>query len=271
MVLTVRFFLRLSRKCPAHIIDLLDFADLIGPGGKGLKRDRADSDEDDGEDSDEDDLDEFDLSEGEESDEEDEGDSEADTDPDDLISEGEPSELLEEEESSQGEAEIDLSENEASESEPQEEEEKAAVPATKYVPPHMRAAQLAEKAQGSKEKALSRQKLERKLQGLLNKSVSLLHMLERVLMIDCQRRIWIVSLVVSRRFIGTTVGMVCPPCISIADDRRDDNNHGLGPVGSLIQGQPARLIRLALRSICRCSPPYNRCRVWYVPLPAAYT
>ena len=178
MVLTVRFFLRLSRKCPAHIIDLLDFADLIGPGGKGLKRDRADSDEDDGEDSDEDDLNDIDLSEGEASDEEDIGDSEADTDPDDLISEGEPSELLEEDESSQGEAEIDLSENEASETEPQQEEEEAAAPATKYVPPHMRAAQLAEKAQGSKEKALSRQKLERKLQGLLNKSVSLLYVLE---------------------------------------------------------------------------------------------
>jgi nucleolar MIF4G domain-containing protein 1 len=149
--------------------DLLDFADMIGPGGKGLKRDRAESDNDDDEDSDEDededDLDDLDLSEeeGEETDED------ADTDPDDLISEGEPSELDDGIQSSQEEAEIDLSENEVSDSGDLEEEKEAAAPATKYVPPHMRAAQLAEKAQGSKEKALSRQKLERKLQGLLNK------------------------------------------------------------------------------------------------------
>jgi nucleolar MIF4G domain-containing protein 1 len=133
--------------------DLLDFADMIGPGGKGLKRDRAESDDEDDDDSDEDedDLDDIDISEGEDE----ETDEDADADPDDLISEGEPSELDDGIQSSQEEAEIDLSENET--------------PATKYVPPHMRAAQLAEKAQGSKEKALSRQKLERKLQGLLNK------------------------------------------------------------------------------------------------------
>jgi nucleolar MIF4G domain-containing protein 1 len=154
--------------------DLLDFADMIGPGGKGLKRDRADSDEDeddDDSDEDEDDLDDMDLSVGSEMDAEE--DEDADTDPDDLISEGEPSELDDGIQSSQEEAEIDLSENEVSDSGDLEEEEEkeaaAAAAATKYVPPHMRAAQLAEKAQGSKEKALSRQKLERKLQGLLNK------------------------------------------------------------------------------------------------------
>jgi nucleolar MIF4G domain-containing protein 1 len=144
--------------------DLLDFADMIGPGGKGLKRDRAESDDEDDDDSDEDedDLDDIDISEGEDE----ETDEDADADPDDLISEGEPSELDDGIQSSQEEAEIDLSENEASNPGDLEEIE---TPATKYVPPHMRAAQLAEKAQGSKEKALSRQKLERKLQGLLNK------------------------------------------------------------------------------------------------------
>jgi nucleolar MIF4G domain-containing protein 1 len=95
-----------------------------------------------------------------------------DTDPDDLEDNHgrtrEPSELYGGGDGSdQEDAEIDLSENEVTE--PKEDEEAAPMAATKYVPPHMRAAQLAEKAQGSKEKALSKQKLERKLQGLLNK------------------------------------------------------------------------------------------------------
>jgi nucleolar MIF4G domain-containing protein 1 len=40
---------------------------------------------------------------------------------------------------------------------------------SKYVPPHLRAALLEEKALGNKQKAEERQKLERKAQGLLNK------------------------------------------------------------------------------------------------------
>lgn len=40
---------------------------------------------------------------------------------------------------------------------------------SRYVPPHMRAALLAEKAAGDKEKMEEKRKLERKLQGLLNK------------------------------------------------------------------------------------------------------
>lgn len=41
----------------------------------------------------------------------------------------------------------------------------------RYVPPHMRAAQLAEKAAGDSAKAAEREKLQRKAQGLLNKYV----------------------------------------------------------------------------------------------------
>lgn len=145
--------------------DLLDFADRIGPGGKGLKRDRDDGDSED------DDLDlDLDMSEEETDDDEDE-DEDADStvddvDPDDLLGD-EPSDLDEADIESEG-AEINLSEDEATSVKNDEDEGEAAAP-TKYVPPHMRAAQLAEKAQGSKEKALSKQKLERKVQGLLNK------------------------------------------------------------------------------------------------------
>ena len=149
-------------------IDLLDFADRIGPGGKGLKRDR---DEDDSEDDEHDDLDlDLDLSEEETDDEEEDEDADStvqDFEPEDLLDD-EPSELDEADDEAEG-AEIDLSEDEATSIKDGEDEEEVAAAPTKYVPPHMRAAQLAEKAQGSKEKALSKQKLERKVQGLLNK------------------------------------------------------------------------------------------------------
>jgi nucleolar MIF4G domain-containing protein 1 len=156
--------------CRTNKSDLLDFADMIGPGGKGLKRDREDDGEDeDGLDFDDEDEDDFGLGmdsedEDEEEDEED-GDSDLhDTDPDDLSDA-----QLTDSAFDDGE-EIDLSENDESKPSAKEiEATETPKPATKYVPPHMRAAQLAEKAQGSKEKALSRQKLERKLQGLLNK------------------------------------------------------------------------------------------------------
>jgi nucleolar MIF4G domain-containing protein 1 len=48
----------------------------------------------------------------------------------------------------------------------------AAAEPTKYIPPHLRAAALAEKAAGDAQKIEERRKLERKTQGLLNKSVS---------------------------------------------------------------------------------------------------
>jgi nucleolar MIF4G domain-containing protein 1 len=147
--------------------DLLDFADRIGPGGKGLKRDR----EDDASEDDDLDLD-LDMSEEETDDDDDQEDEDADStvddiDPDDLLDD-EPSGLDEADNESEG-AEINLSEDEATSIKNDEDEEETAAAPTKYVPPHMRAAQLAEKAQGSKEKALSKQKLERKVQGLLNK------------------------------------------------------------------------------------------------------
>lgn len=130
---------------------------MIGPGGKGLKRDREESDDDE-DDEDEDDL----LAE---TDDDGGSDLEADTDEseegDELDLELEEGATDEEEDVT---GDIDLSEEEPS-------APPDPAPATKYVPPHMRAAQLAEKAQGSKEKNLSTQKLERKLQGLLNKYV----------------------------------------------------------------------------------------------------
>lgn len=145
--------------------DLLDFADLIGPGGSGLSRDKGgvtDEDSDDGLDGL---LDEFEDLAGE-SDEN--GFSDADQADDDG--------------SEEDDLDVDLAESEV---EPEDEDEdETALPAapkeeadgatpalTKYVPPHMRAAMLAEKAQGSKDKSLDRQKLERKTQGLLNKYV----------------------------------------------------------------------------------------------------
>lgn len=42
---------------------------------------------------------------------------------------------------------------------------------SKYIPPHLRAAQLEEKAKGNKEKAEEKVRLERKAQGLLNRYV----------------------------------------------------------------------------------------------------
>jgi nucleolar MIF4G domain-containing protein 1 len=165
MVWTVRLCWLL--KVSTDKTDLLDFADRIGPGGKGLKRDREDGDSED------DDLDlDLDMSEEETDDDDDQEDEDAestfnDIDPDDLLDD-EPSDLDEADDESEG-AEINLSEDEATSVKDDEDEEETTAVPTKYVPPHMRAAQLAEKAQGSKEKALSKQKLERKVQGLLNK------------------------------------------------------------------------------------------------------
>ena len=130
-----------------------------------MKRDR---DEDDSED---DDLDlDLNLSEEETDDEEEDEGADStvqDFEPEDLLDD-EPSEMDGADDESDG-AEINLSEDEVTSIKDDEDEEEATAAPTKYVPPHMRAAQLAEKAQGSKEKALSKQKLERKVQGLLNK------------------------------------------------------------------------------------------------------
>jgi nucleolar MIF4G domain-containing protein 1 len=133
---------------------------MIGPGGSGLKRDRDESDDD--EDDDLDDSDDQDLTDSED-------DEDLSVLDDDGMDSGEGDDLDlgdvgTDDESPHDTGEINLDEKETPRSQDP-------APATKYVPPHMRAAQLAEKAQGSKEKNLSSQKLERKLQGLLNKCV----------------------------------------------------------------------------------------------------
>jgi hypothetical protein len=90
MVWTVRLCWLL--KVSTDKTDLLDFADRIGPGGKGLKRDREDDD------SENDDLDlDLDMSEEETDDDDDQEDEDAgstvdDIDPDDLLDD-EPSDL----------------------------------------------------------------------------------------------------------------------------------------------------------------------------------
>lgn len=142
-------------------IDLLDFTEKL-ESGKLDRGDLSDSDEDDDEDeemgfgvSD----DEVDLSEGEDE----EGDEGEDEDEDEDVDDSEEEE--EEAESDEGEEQVDPSDiGDGSPAEPE------AVP-TRYVPPHMRAAMLAEKAAGDSNKALERGKLERKAQGLLNKYI----------------------------------------------------------------------------------------------------
>ncbi|KAK1925706.1 osmoregulation-related protein [Papiliotrema laurentii] len=167
--------------------DILEFADIIGPGGKGLsKEDRVDDDDFDfGSEDDEASGDE--LSFGEQSDEETDGgeggedadgsigSSEDDEDlGDDSASEGrnESEERSDDGEETDGEAEewagIDDSIPRSPSSEDAPAQAALAEPA-KHIPPHLRAAALAEKAAGDEKKAEERRKLERKTQGLLNK------------------------------------------------------------------------------------------------------
>ncbi|WVF70452.1 hypothetical protein IAT40_005242 [Kwoniella sp. CBS 6097] len=183
--------------------DILDFADDIGPGGKGLKG------VDKGFNSDDDDMYNLDDSEDEDEEEELVEDVDEDEDGSEVSEEDEPwggiesdgGESGSEEEGGDGDnehdgdlaedQEIDLDEGSDGESSAKEANENnllskpttsngstlhaesgssADTPApTKYVPPHLRAAQLEEKARGSKEKVEERMRLERKAQGLLNK------------------------------------------------------------------------------------------------------
>nr|XP_018267412.1 MIF4G/MA4 domain-containing protein [Kwoniella dejecticola CBS 10117]OBR89570.1 MIF4G/MA4 domain-containing protein [Kwoniella dejecticola CBS 10117] len=172
--------------------DLLDLADVLGPGGSGLKRDSL---------NEEDDIEEDDENDADADEEFEESDSEGDDDAMDLVGLDELSDLGEEdeedeqdereyisaEEDVEGEddhpgAEIDLdepiSEDQASGSGQRDSPQTTTAPPadtansagpSKYVPPHLRAAQLEENARGNKEKAEERIKLERKSQGLLNK------------------------------------------------------------------------------------------------------
>ncbi|KAK6905960.1 hypothetical protein I203_106795 [Kwoniella mangroviensis CBS 8507] len=158
--------------------DLLDFADVVGPGGMGLKRDgedESDLEQDDEDDDDSDDDDRMDLDGLDEDDDLREDDDEEDDEGSEVDKDGESNE------------DVNL-DGETSEDEPGVEDDvkqpednatntaasigdttsDAAAP-TKYVPPHLRAAQLEENAKGNKQKAEELIKLERKAQGLLNK------------------------------------------------------------------------------------------------------
>ncbi|WWC66159.1 uncharacterized protein I206_100060 [Kwoniella pini CBS 10737] len=160
--------------------DLLDFADVVGPGGSGLKRDGLDEEIDEDEDEDED---EDQDGEG--------GEDDSDDDMMDLDGLDDLEGLGEDDEEGDGpegedDAETDLEEpNAATDLANKDTEQdnlihdetgtKSAIETTniagpsKYIPPHLRAAQLEENARGNKEKAEERIKLERKAQGLLNK------------------------------------------------------------------------------------------------------
>lgn len=156
-----------TMKKSADLADLLDFADLLGPGGAGLKRGRGEESDDDEDSLDLDGDDDEDGPDLDDDDDDDDG-SEQDEDVDSEMSDEDEEEADNDDENDGINLDEDDSDAEGGTSAGTKQAAPAA-PATKYVPPHLRAAQLAEKAQGSKEKALDRQKLERKTQGLLNK------------------------------------------------------------------------------------------------------
>jgi len=146
------------------MVDILDFADIIGPGGKGLE----------GEDND------LDLSE-----DDDFGLSEASTDEDEsLDGSGSDAETAGGDEEAEGTEDDEDAEDDENAEDVDVKNERddvvlpapnsVATPATsdppqKYIPPHMRAAALAEKAAGDVKKVEERRKLDRKVQGCLNK------------------------------------------------------------------------------------------------------
>ncbi|WWD17639.1 hypothetical protein CI109_102080 [Kwoniella shandongensis] len=152
--------------------DLLDFANDIGPGGRGLKGKLGEEESDD-EDEDMSDLDdenddgmdlgsdeeEIDLDEDDSAGEEEVSDDDMEDDDDGDVGSDEPA-------SEGGDKAIPDDEEEKPETTVTPSEPAAP---TKYVPPHLRAAQLEEKARGNKEKNEERIRLERKAQGLLNK------------------------------------------------------------------------------------------------------
>lgn len=172
--------------------DLLDMADLIGPGGRGLKRkdmagsDLSDDEPDDGNsEADKDDpgihladssSNEEDSSQDSESashsvgdndDEVDgtedghESDSEIEVQGDDNLSKGDTDD-------DEAEADTLASIPDTRTSPPSKAADGQSVP-SKYVPPHLRAAQLEAKAKSDIVKTEELRKLERKAQGLLNK------------------------------------------------------------------------------------------------------
>ncbi|ORY29367.1 hypothetical protein BCR39DRAFT_532516 [Naematelia encephala] len=155
--------------------DLLDFADIIGPGGQGLNGKDLEPDDSDGATQlDEDELDdassedpseEEDASTGEgseaESDPEEEDTEEHFGDDDDADSAGEDGEGLQEN--------TETTKIPSPNGDVRAEQTGGPSSSTAYVPPHLRAAELADKAKGDKVKEQDRIRLERRAQGLLNK------------------------------------------------------------------------------------------------------
>jgi nucleolar MIF4G domain-containing protein 1 len=156
-----------SRLIIKLIQDLLDFADIIGPGGKGLNQDESGDEED--EEEEEEEGSDFDLSgsdiddSGEDDEPESDGDGDEDESDEDEASaeEGDG----DEDEDTDGE-DKDRKEDIGTEATPAPIAETAP---TKYIPPSLRAAQLAEKSKGDASKVAEKLKLDRKVQGLLNK------------------------------------------------------------------------------------------------------
>ncbi|WVQ82506.1 hypothetical protein IAT38_004635 [Cryptococcus sp. DSM 104549] len=156
--------------------DLLDFVDNVGKNGKGLDRTAYEDESDD-----EEVFGGFGDSEDEEEEDDDDEEEEQDEEEEDGEDEGEKDE--------EDANEIDRNEDESVDgdsSQPGDDSPPSAFPAeptdtlaasaatdapapTKYVPPHLRAAQLEENAKGNKQKAEELVRLERKAQGLLNK------------------------------------------------------------------------------------------------------
>lgn len=124
---------------------------------------------------------EVDLSEGEGDEdmgEESDGDDDSGEEEDERDDDGD-AEKVDLEESDEEEGEVDGSSDGDDEAEPEAPSEAKqadeapapapAAPAGRYIPPHLRAAQLGEKAATDGAKVAERMKLERKAQGLLNK------------------------------------------------------------------------------------------------------
>ena len=147
-----------------HSVELLDFADIIGPGGNGLQRDQPDDDEEEEEDGF---RAEHDLHEQSEEDTA-SGDniepvseaSEADMSENDLLADGLKAS------SSSSRAGPSRLPPAASTSTAQQDDSSST---TRYVPPHVRSAHLEADYQGDKTKIEQKIKLDRRIQGLLNK------------------------------------------------------------------------------------------------------
>jgi nucleolar MIF4G domain-containing protein 1 len=155
-------------------VDLLDFADVIGPGGPGLKKDvDIEGDGDIGENLSDDDVDEDSDALGAEADLQEDSEEDSEEDHDDEEEEVD----VNDEDSNSGEDGLEETEEESELQRPSlinaptrpDTSESVGAPASRYIPPQLRAAQLTEKANGDKAKAEERIKLERKAQGLLNK------------------------------------------------------------------------------------------------------